>query len=317
MTKENLTYITDREGRTYKLSTDRIKHLEYLCEMTRKDILDTLYKIGRGHPGPSLSMVELLIALYFFEMRFNPHDPKWPDRDRFILSKGHGSLGYYAAIAQRGLIDKSELETFESLGSRLQGHVDSNWLSWVELTTGSLGQGLSFSLGVALAAQKQRKDIRAYCILGDGECEEGNVWEAAMAAAKYKADNLLAIVDWNGLQGGVTMEVMPSLEPFVPKWQAFGWHTIEIIGHDLAAILRAFHEARQVKGQPTVIVARTVKGKGVSYMENRVEWHGGTVTKKLHQKAAEEIGARLETLSNYADSNEGDKYDELAKITNP
>lgn len=293
--------VTDREGRPLELSKQRIKHLEYLCEMTRRDIVDTLYKIGRGHAGPSLSMVELLITLYFGEMRVNSLDPKWPDRDRFILSKGHGALGYYAAIAQRGLIGKKELETFESLGSRLQGHVDSIWLPWVELTTGSLGQGLSFSLGVALAAQKQGKDIRTYCILGDGECEEGNVWEAAMSAAKYKADNLLAIVDWNNLQGGVTLEVMPSLEPFVPKWQAFGWHTIEINGHDIAALLHAYHEARQVKGKPTVIIARNIKGKGVSYMENKVEWHGGNVTKDLHEKAISEIGKRLDGLRPYAE----------------
>ena len=293
--------VTDREGKPLELSVQRIKHLEYLCEMTRKDIVDTLYQIGRGHAGPSLSLVELLITLYFVEMRVNPADPKWPERDHFILSKGHGSLGYYAAIAQRGLIEKKELETFESLGSRLQGHVDSIWLPWVELTTGSLGQGLSFSLGVALAAKKQGKDIRTYCILGDGECEEGSVWEAAMCAAKYQADNLLAIVDWNNLQGGVTLEVMPSLEPFVPKWQAFGWHTIEINGHDVAALLRAYHEARNVKGKPTVIIARNIKGKGVSYMENRVEWHGGTVTKDLHEKAIAEIGSRLDALRLYAE----------------
>ena len=293
--------ITDRNGSTLELTEQRIKHLEYLCEMTRKDIVDTLYRIGRGHPGPSLSMVELLVTLYFVELRLNPGDPKWPDRDRFVLSKGHGALGYYAVLAQRGLIDKKELETFECLGSRLQGHVDSNWLPWVELTTGSLGQGLSFSVGLALASKMQGKDIRSYCIIGDGESEEGNIWEAAMSAAKYKLDNLLTIVDWNNLQGGVTLEVMPSLEPFIPKWQAFGWHTIEINGHDVAALLRAYHEARQVKGKPTVIVARNIKGKGISYMENKVEWHGGTVTKDLHEKAIAEIGARLDALRPYAE----------------
>ena len=303
MKDNNVKKITDREGRFFELTTSQIKHLEYLCEMTRKDIVEILYKIGRGHAGPSLSMVELLITLYFIEMRFSPEDPKWEGRDRFILSKGHGSLGFYAAIAQRGLIDRKELETFESLGSRLQGHVDSNWLPWVELTTGSLGQGLSFSLGVALAAKKQGKNIRTYCLLGDGECEEGNIWEAAMAAAKFKVDNLLAIVDWNNLQGGVTLEVMPSLEPFVPKWQAFGWHVIEIDGHDVSEILNAYHEARLIKGKPSVIVARTVKGKGVSFMENKVEWHGGHVTKELHKKAIQEINDRLEVLSQYADQN--------------
>ncbi len=297
--------LTDRQGQPYSLTSERIKHLEYLCESTRRDIVDTLYKIGRGHAGPSLSMVELLISLYFEELRFDPSDPKWPDRDRFILSKGHGSLGYYAVLAQRGLIEKRELDTFESLGSRLQGHVDSNWLPWVELTTGSLGQGLSYAVGVAIAAKRQAKDLRAYCLLGDGECQEGNVWEAAMSAAKYRLDNLLAIVDWNNLQGGVTLEVMPSLEPFALKWQAFGWHTIEINGHDLQAVLQAYHQARQTKEKPTVIIARNIKGKGVSYMENKVEWHGGTVTKELHQIALEEINARLSELSQYADEKYG------------
>lgn len=292
--------ITDRDGSPYVLDQKEIKHLEYRCESTRRTILDTLYRYGRGHPGPSLSLVEILITLYLRELHLDAGDPKWPERDRFILSKGHGALGYYAVLAECGLIAKEELATFESLGSRLQGHVDSIWLPWVELTTGSLGQGLSVALGVAIGAKRLDKDIRAYCVLGDGETEEGNVWEAAMAAAKFKADNLLAIVDWNGLQGGVTLEVMPSLEPYVPKWEAFGWHVIDIPGHDITALLSAFHEARQTKGKPTVIVARTVKGKGVSYMENKVEWHGGTVTQPLYEQAISEIDPRMEELSAYA-----------------
>lgn len=292
--------ITDRDGNPYALDQNEIKHLEYRCESTRRTILDTLYRYGRGHPGPSLSLVEILITLYLRELHLDADDPKWPDRDRLILSKGHGALGYYAVLAECGLIAKEELATFESLGSRLQGHVDSIWLPWVELTTGSLGQGLSVALGVAIGAKRLDKDIRAYCVLGDGETEEGNVWEAAMAAAKFNADNLLAIVDWNGLQGGVTLEVMPSLEPYVPKWEAFGWHVIDIPGHDITALLSAFHEARQTKGKPTVIVARTVKGKGVSYMENKVEWHGGTVTQPLYEQAISEIDPRLEKLSAYA-----------------
>lgn len=292
--------ITDREGTAYKLEQTEIKHLEYRCESTRRTILDTLYRYGRGHSGPSLSLVEILITLYLKELHLDPDDPKWPERDRFILSKGHGALGYYAVLAECGLIDKGELATFESLGSRLQGHVDSIWLPWVELTTGSLGQGLSVALGVALGAKRLEKDIRAYCVLGDGETEEGNIWEAAMAAAKFKADNLLAIVDWNSLQGGVTLDVMPSLEPYVPKWEAFGWHVIDIPGHDIAALLSAYHEARQTKGKPTIIVARTVKGKGVSYMENKVEWHGGKVTQPLYEQAINEIDPRLEKLRAYA-----------------
>lgn len=277
-------------------TADEVRRLERTSELTRLEILEWLHRIGRGHPGTSLSMVEILTTLYFRELRLDPDNPKWPERDRFILSKGHGSLGYYCTLAQRGLIPREELATFESLGSRLQGHVDSIWLPWVELTTGSLGQGLSVSVGIAQGAKMLGKDVRSYCLLGDGETEEGNVWEAAMTAAKYKLDNLLAIVDWNTLQGGVTMEVMPSLEPYVLKWQAFGWHTIEINGNDVASLLRGYEEARQAKGRPTVIVARTAKGKGVSYMENKLEWHGGTVTKPLYDQAVTEITARLEWM---------------------
>lgn len=286
------------ETTTHRQEIDpaEVLQLQRRSELTRLEIVEWLHRIGRGHPGPSLSMVEILVTLYFKELRLDPANPKWPDRDRFILSKGHGSLGYYCVLAQRGLIPHEELASFESLGSRLQGHVDSIWLPWVELTTGSLGQGLSVSVGIAQGAKMLGKDIRSYCVLGDGETEEGNVWEAAMCAAKYKLDNLLAIVDWNTLQGGRTLEVMPSLEPYVPKWQAFGWHTIEIDGNDVAALLHAYDEARSVTGQPTVIVARTTKGKGVSYMENKLEWHGGVVTKPLYDQAVAEITARLDRL---------------------
>jgi transketolase len=282
-----------------KIDAEETRRLEYVCEMVRRDIIETLYRVGRGHSGPSLSMVEILVTLYFKELRLDPNNPKWPERDRFILSKGHGALGFYAVLVERGLIPRQELETFELLGSRLQGHVDSTWLPWVELTTGSLGQGLSVALGVAMGAKRRGKDIRSYCLLGDGETEEGNIWEAAMSAAKFKQDNLLAIVDWNGLQGGVTLEVMPSLEPFIPKWQAFGWHTIDVPGHDIAALLQAYDQARQIKGKPTIIVARTVKGKGVSYMENKVEWHGGKVTTPLYEQARREINARLDALGEH------------------
>lgn len=298
MTTEQI--ITDRDGKPYALDSTAIKSLEYRCEAIRKDILDALYRYGRGHAGPSLSQVEILTTLYFQELRLDPQNPKWPDRDRFILSKGHGALGFYAVLVQRGLIPPQELSTFESLNSRLQGHVDSIWLPWVELTTGSLGQGLSVALGVALGARRLGADVRSYCVLGDGESEEGNVWEAAMAAAKFQADNLLAIVDFNFLQGGVTLEVMPSLEPFGAKWEAFGWNVIDLPGHDIAALLAAYHQARLVKSKPTVIIARTVKGKGFSYMENQVEWHGGTVTSDLYETGMREVNARLEALQPYS-----------------
>ncbi len=295
-----MTHITDRDGKAYELESGEVKRLEYICELVRRDIIETLYRVGRGHSGPSLSIVEILVTLYFKELHIDPTDPKWPDRDRLVLSKGHGAVGFYSVLAERGLIPKDELNTFETLGTRLQGSVDSGWLPWGELTTGSLGQGLSVSLGMAMGAERLGKDVRSYCIMGDGETQEGNVWEAAMCAAKFKQDNLLAIVDWNGLQGGVRQEVMPSMEPYGPKWETFGWHVIELPGHDIAALLTAYHEARQMKDKPTIIVADTVKGKGVSYMENKVEWHGGNVTTPLYEQAMSEINARLEALSECA-----------------
>ena len=273
-----------------------VKRLQLICEETRSDIIETLGAVGSGHSGPSLSIVEILVTLYFNEMRIDPDQPKWEERDRFVLSKGHGALGFYAVLSRRGFFPRDELFTFESLGSRLQGHPDTLLTPGVELSTGSLGQGLSFAVGVAIAAKMQERATRAYCLLGDGETEEGNVWEAAMSAAKFKLDNLLAIVDWNGLQGGVTLEVMPSLEPYTDKWEAFGWHVIDIPGHDIAALLNAYAEARAVKNKPTVIVARTVKGKGVSFMENRPEWHAGLLAGEQLAQARHEINSRIEAL---------------------
>lgn len=296
-----MTQITNRDENLYEVDQKEVKRLEYICESVRRNILETLFRVGRGHSGPSLSLVEILVTLYFRELHIDPTDPKWPDRDRFILSKGHGAVGLYSVFAERGLIPREELKTFESLDTRLQGSVDSVWLPWVELTTGSLGMGLSVSLGIALAAKWQEKDIRSYCVVGDGETQEGNIWEAAMCASKFKLDNLLAIVDWNGLQGGKRHEVMPSMEPYADKWEAFGWHVIEIPGHDVTALLTAYHEARQKKDQPTIIVAHTVKGKGVSYMEDNKMWHLGLVTESLYEQAMSEINARLEALSEYAE----------------
>ena len=292
--------ITRRDGTAWHFSADELGRLAWQAEATRKLFIDTVHRFGRGHCGPCLSLIEILTTLYFAELRLKPDDPKWPGRDRFILSKGHGALGFYCVLAARGLIAREELATFETLGSRLQGHVDSVRLPWVELTTGSLGQGLSVALGMAIGAKRLGSDMRAYCVLGDGETQEGNVWEAAMAAAKFAADNLVAIIDWNGLQGGVTLEVMPSMEPYGAKWTAFGWHVIDIPGHDIAALLGAYHEARGMRGKPTVIIARTVKGKGVSYMENQVEWHGGTVTTPLYERAMAEITPRLARLAAHA-----------------
>ncbi len=276
--------------------TKTVRQLQRLCEEVRSDIIETLGAVGSGHPGPSLSIVEILVTLYFHEMRVDPAHPRWLERDRFVLSKGHGALGLYAALSRRGYFLREELFTFESLGSRLQGHPDTRLTPGVELSTGSLGQGLSVSAGMAIGARLRQQAIRSYCVLGDGETEEGNVWEAAMSAAKFKLDNLLAIVDWNGLQGGVTLSVMPSLEPYGDKWRAFGWHVIDIPGHDIPALLLAYQEARQITGKPTIIIARTVKGKGVSFMENQVDWHSKLLAGAELEQARKEIAVRLEAL---------------------
>jgi transketolase len=273
--------------------TDRVRELQRIAEWVRLDIVDTLGATGCGHPGSSLSLVELLVTLYFDEMQVRPEDPKWAGRDRFVLSKGHGALALYAVLSRRGFFPRDELFTFESLGSRLQGHPDALLTPGVEMSTGSLGQGLSVALGMAIGARLLNQPARAYAILGDGECQEGNVWEAAMAAAKFQADNLVAIIDYNNLQGGVTREVMPSLEPFAAKWQAFGWHVLDVPGHDVPALLGAYAEARATSGRPTVIIARTVKGNGVSFMENRVEWHGRQMTPVEYQQALGEVRLRL------------------------
>lgn len=263
----------------------------------RRDVLETLWRVGSGHPGSSLSMVEILVALYFRTLRVRPSDPSWPERDRFILSKGHGALGLYATLSRAGFFPRDELFTFESLGSRLQGHPDARLTPGVEMSTGSLGQGLSVACGMALGAKLSGADFRSYCLLGDGETEEGNVWEAAMAAAKFQLDNLVAIVDWNRLQGGVTAIVMPSLEPFGDKWRAFGWHVIDVDGHDLAALLDAFRQARAVVRQPVVLVAHTTKGRGISYMENDPAWHSGVVTDELYAQARAELEVERSRLA--------------------
>lgn len=291
--------ITRRDGSAWTPDDAELDALALHAEATRKLFMDTVFRYGRGHCGPCLSVIEILTALYFRELRLDEHHPRWPGRDRFILSKGHAALGFYCTLARRGLIPVDELSTFESLGSRLQGHVDSIHLPWVELTTGSLGQGLSVALGIAIGARRRKLDVRAYCLLGDGETQEGNVWEAAMCAAKFGLDNLVAIVDYNGLQGGVTLEVMPSMEPYADKWRAFGWAVQDVPGHDLRALLGALHAARHAD-RPTVIVARTVKGKGVSYMENQVDWHGGVVTEPLYRQAMAEIQPRLAALQRRA-----------------
>jgi len=251
-----------------------IKEMEVVTKRLRRHIISMIGKAGSGHPGGSLSSVEIITALYYRVLRHNPRRPNWPDRDRFILSKGHAAPVLYAVLAECGYFPIEELSTLRQLNSRLQGHTDRKLTPGVEMSAGSLGQGLSFAAGIALAGRLNSQEYRVYVLLGDGECNEGQVWEAAMAAAHYKLDNLCAIVDNNGQQiDGWNCDVM-NLDPFNKKWQAFGWHVIDVDGHDLTQLINAFSQAKLTKGQPTVIIAHTVKGKGVSFMENNPDFHG-------------------------------------------
>jgi transketolase len=244
---------------------------------------------GSGHPGGSLSAVEIIVSLFFRVLRHRPSDPGWAERDRFILSKAHAGPALYAALAEAGYLPTDELCTLRKLDSRLQGHPDRRCTPGVEMTCGSLGQGLSYGIGVALAARLNSLDYRIYVLLGDGECDEGQVWEAAMSAAHFKVDNLVAIIDHNKLQlDGWNREIM-NLEPLADKWRAFGWHVLEVDGHHFPQILTAFEKGSEVKGQPVAIVAHTIKGKGVSFMENNVDFHGKAPTPQEAEKALQEL----------------------------
>ncbi len=269
-------------------SDKQIEELESKAKHIRRTIIDMLCRACSGHPGGSLSSTDLVCALYFAVLRHDPRNPRWPDRDRFHMSKGHCCPLLYAVLAESGYFPKEKLKELRKLGSMLQGHPDRR-CPGVEVASGSLGQGLSVALGMSLAAKLDKKDYRVYCLIGDGESQEGNIWEAAMAASHYKRDNLCAIIDCNGLQiDGKTSEVM-NLEPIKDKWQAFGWHTIEIDGHNVREILEAFEEAKTVKQKPTIIIANTTKGKGVSFMENVCSFHGCAPTAEEAKKAMEEL----------------------------
>jgi transketolase len=250
-----------------------LARLERIARTVRRDIVNMTAEAGSGHPGGSLSSVEILVALYFSIMRTDSNDPRWPDRDRFVLSKGHACPVLYSALARRGFFPVEELSTFRKIDSRLQGHAHVK-TPGVEMSAGSLGQGLSFALGTALAARLDGRPYRSYALLGDGECEEGQVWEAAMAASFYGVDNLTAIVDRNGIQNDRFTSQVAALEPLADKWRAFGWHVLEADGHDLAEVLGRLRDASAHEGEPTVIIAHTVKGKGVSFMENNPDFHG-------------------------------------------
>jgi transketolase len=268
----------------------KLKELENKARILRKHIIKMTCAAGSGHPGGSLSAADIVAALYFHELRLDPSRPDWPDRDRFVLSKGHAAPVLYAALAERGFFPLEELLNLRKLGSRLQGHPDMRKVPGVEMSTGSLGQGLSAANGMALAARLDRRDYRVYVLLGDGEIQEGQIWEASMAAAHYKLDNVTAFLDHNGYQiDGPVREVM-SPEPVAAKWRAFGWHVIEIDGHNLSEILSALAEAKTVRGRPTMIVAETVKGRGVSFMEGQVDWHGVAPKPAERDRALAELG---------------------------
>jgi transketolase len=270
----------------FNLSTAELKEM---AKKLRRHVITMTATAGSGHPGGSLSAADIITALYFKVLCHNPQNPQWSDRDRFILSKGHAAPILYAALAEAGYFPVAELATLRKLDSRLQGHTDRKFTPGVEMSAGSLGMGLSFAIGVALAARLDSKTYRTYVLLSDGECEEGETWEAALSAAHFKLDNLTAIVDYNGMQlSGWTRDIM-NLEPFTRKWQAFGWHTIDIDGHDFDQILSAYQKAEKIKGKPTIIVARTIKGKGVSFMENNVAFHGKAPTWEEAERALKEL----------------------------
>ncbi len=255
------------------ISPEKVRELKLMASKIREWTIKMIYAAHSGHPGGSLSAAEIFAVLYFHELRVDPENPEWDDRDRFVLSKGHASAAYYAALALRGFFPEEELMEFRKLSSRLQGH-PSLMVPGVDMCTGSLGQGLSAAVGMALAAKLDGKDYRVYALLGDGEIEEGNIWEAAMTAATRKLDNLIAIVDRNKIQLDDFTDKMVVLDPLEEKWNAFGWRVLSINGHDIVQIIRALDEAKKTCEKPTVIIAHTVKGKGVSYMENTAKYHG-------------------------------------------
>lgn len=272
------------------LSIDKTEYLETLCKKFRIDLIETLHNIQTGHPGGSLSVCEILTTIYFDKANVDPKNPKWENRDRVVLCKGHAAPMLYRVLAEKGFFEVDEMKTLRQLNSRLQGHPNAAETPGVEVSTGPLGIGFSAALGIALGLKLSKLDSYVYAILGDGELDEGVVWEAAMSASKFKADNLIAIVDWNGVQlDGTTNEILPSLD-LNAKFKAFGWNVLECDGHDVAEIGDAIDTAKKVKGMPTIILAHTVKGKGVSFMEGKNIWHGKPINDEEYKLAMSELG---------------------------
>lgn len=267
----------------------RIEALANIANDIRIGVIEQTYNAQSGHPGGSLSCSDILAVLYFNQMNIDPKQPDSPARDRFVLSKGHCSPALYAALALKGYFDKEELKNFRKVESNLQGHPDMNKVPGVDMTTGSLGQGLSAAVGMAIGSKMDSAGCRVYCLVGDGEIEEGQIWEAAMSASKNKLDNLCVIVDYNGLQIDGNVEEVAGLVDIKQKFESFGFYALEIDGHDIEEIIHAFDTARQHKGMPTAIIAKTIKGKGVSFMEGKAEWHGKAPNEEQYEQAINEL----------------------------
>lgn len=265
------------------------EQLRAMAHNIRIDVIESLHRAGSGHPGGSLSIAEMMSVLYFWEMNLDPENPGWEERDRFVLSKGHAAPAYYAALAERGYFSKELLKSLRQIGSPLQGHPDRKKVAGVDMSTGSLGQGISAAAGMASFAKRRNQDFRVYCILGDGEMQEGEVWEALMSAAHYKLSNFTVLLDNNNLQiDGQVCDVM-SVYPIREKVEAFGWQVLEVDGHDVKALCGALEQARENVKAPTFIICKTIKGKGVSFMENQAGWHGAAVTDENYETAMKEL----------------------------
>jgi len=274
--------------------TADVRKIEQMAARIRRNIVGMIGGEGQvGHLGGSCSCADIVAVLYLHKMKQNPNDPKWESRDKFLMSKGHSCLAQYAVMAELGYFPKNNLSTLKSLGSMLQGHPDINKTPGIEANTGSLGQGLSIANGMALAMRLDGKDNKVYCILGDGELAEGQIWEAAMAAAQHKIDNIVAIVDRNGFSATGAMKERFDIDPLPDKWSAFGWHVMEVNGHNIGEIIKALDAADEIKGKPTVIIAHTIKGKGISFAENAAGFHNGAMTKEQYAQALRECEERI------------------------
>jgi len=272
-----------------KLDETEINRLEDISEKIRCSILTMVKNAGVGHIGGSLSVTDILVSLYFKVLKIDPKNPVWPERDRLILSKGHGATAIYSILAERGFFPKEELKTFGIIGSNFQVHPDKTKVPGIEASTGALGQGLSIGIGMALAARLDKKDYYTFVILGDGEIQEGQIWEAAMFASHYRLDNITAILDYNNVQLMGTVSEIMEIAPVADKWSAFGWEVLEIDGHNFRQIIESLYKSKEIKGKPTIIIANTVKGKGVSFMQNKCKWHGNVPTEEEYDKAINEI----------------------------